>query len=280
MAKTVLITGCSSGFGLSLTKTLLAAGWEVIATARHLDRCDELKKLTHPALTLITLDVTKETDLQAINDYFINERNCRLDCLINNAGYGLLGPLEELTDEQIRQQMEVNLFGVIFLTKKCLPFLRNTSGRIINISSLMGYLAFPLQSLYVTSKFALEGFAEALYYELAPLGVQVALIEPGAHGTYFGKNAILATVENALPVYQQQRTNFSRFRQKLSQKRNGSSDKLALSVLKLLNQPLMPLRKRIGYDANALYWLKRWMPTFLFNRLMHFFYKRIFLVSV
>jgi NAD(P)-dependent dehydrogenase (short-subunit alcohol dehydrogenase family) len=279
MQKTVLITGCSSGFGLSITQALLQEGWKVIATTRNIDTSTELKKITHSSLTILTLDVTSHTDRQCIQKYIADNLDGNLDCLINNAGYGLLGPFEELTEEQIRHQLEVNLFGVIFLTQLCLPFLRKSHGRIINVSSLLGYLAFPLQSLYVTSKFALEGFTETLHYELAPHGIQVTLIEPGAHNTRFGENIISASTHNEISDYQQQKNNFSAFRKKLMTNKNGSSEKLACCVIKLLNQSSMPLRKRIGYDANILYFIKRITPTFLFNRLLHHFYKRIFLAS-
>ncbi len=279
MKKTVLITGCSSGFGLSITKALLQDGWRVIATARNIDSSVELTKLTHSELMILPLDVTNELDRLSIQEYIANELNGNLDCLINNAGYGLFGPLEELTEEQIRHQLEVNLFGVIFLTKMCLPFLRKTKGRIINISSLLGYLAFPLQSLYVASKFALEGFTESLYYELTPHEVQVTLIQPGVHSTNFGINAILSPLKNDLSKYQLQKNNFVKFRETLIAKKKGSSEKIASCVVKLLNMPHMPLRTKLGYDANILHLVKRCMPSFLFNKLMHHFFKRIFLVS-
>lgn len=168
MQKVALITGCSSGFGLDITHALLKQGWHVIATARHLERSVELNKIVHPALTILKCDITSSDDIEAIACYLETTLHGQLDCLINNAGHGLVGVFEELSDVQIREQLEVNLMGTIFLTQRVLPFLRKNKGRIITISSVLGYLGLPVQSLYVTSKFALEGLFESLYYELRP----------------------------------------------------------------------------------------------------------------
>jgi NAD(P)-dependent dehydrogenase (short-subunit alcohol dehydrogenase family) len=274
MQKTVLITGCSSGFGLSLTKLLLREGWKVIATVRHQATSHELNELQHPSLKILQLDVTIAADRTAVTRYIDTELDGNLHCLINNAGYGLFGPLEELTEEQIRHQLEVNVFGVILLTQQCLVFLRKVHGRIINISSVFGYVAFPLQSLYVTSKFALEGFTESLYYELAPHGIQVALVEPGSHSTRFGKNAIIPPIQNAMESYDKQKSNFIAFRKKLMQRKNGSPETLSNCVLALLNKRYMPLRVRVGKDARSLYVLKRLLPAHFFNQIMRAFFKK------
>jgi NAD(P)-dependent dehydrogenase (short-subunit alcohol dehydrogenase family) len=276
MQKTVLVTGCSSGLGFSMAKLLLREGWQVIATVRNLDTSLNLKNLQHPSLKILQLDVTQPDDREVVAAYINDKLGGQLHCLINNAGYGLFGPLEELTEEQIRHQLEVNLFGVIFLTQKCLPFLRAVQGRIINISSVLGYAAFPLQSLYVTSKFALEGLTETLYYELAPHGVQVALVEPGSHSTNFGGNARLPLTQNQIPSYQQQKNNFLSFRKKLMEAKNSSPEWLAKRVLALLNMRTMPLRNRVGVDASFVYTMKRLLPASFFNQIMRYFFKRIF----
>lgn len=276
--KSVLITGCSSGFGLSLTKALLANNWRVIATARNIATCIELTKLQHPLLTVQQLDLTSKDDMEQIQRYIVKDLNGQLDCLINNAGYAISGPLEEMSEEQIRHQFEVNLFGTITLTKLCLPALRKSQGRIINISSVLGYLAFPLQSLYVASKFALEGLSEALYYELKPQHIQVTLIEPGTHSTRFGTNMILPDVVSDDVTYQIQKINFLRFREKLRQRKNNSPEQLASVVVALLQKKTMPLRKRVGRDAKYMYLLKRFLPDAIFNRLMSSFYRRVLLV--
>lgn len=274
--KTVLITGCSSGLGLSMTKLLLAHDWRVIATARDLEKSTELLNFQHPLLSILKLDVTNVADREVIKDFIDNKLNGQLDCLINNAGYGQFGPLEELTEAQIRNQLEVNLFGVIFLTKMCLPALRQCNGRIINISSMLGYTAFPMQSLYVASKYALEGFSESLHYELAPHGVQVSLIEPGACQTRFGANAKTALPENKLAEYRQQNNNLSRFREKLAKRKNKSPELVAVEMLNLLNKPTMPIRKIVGMDANIIYYLRKMIPANTFHTMMRFFYKSIF----
>lgn len=280
MNKTVLITGCSSGFGLSMVKILLANDWRVIATARDLSKSEVLSAIEHPMLIKMKLDVTSHDDLQQIKTYITDELNQSLDCLINNAGYGLVGPLEELTEEQIRHQLEVNLMGVILLTKNCLPALRKTKGRIINISSVLGYLGIPLQSLYVTSKFGLEGLTESLYYELAAHGVQITLVEPGLYKTKFGVNVKQPFDKNYNSDYKQQNESFASFRAQLANaKGGGSPDDLARGVLKLLTKTKMPLRKRMGKDAQLVYYLRRLLPAALFNMIMKFAFRRMYKTS-
>lgn len=277
MQKTILITGCSSGFGLSLTKLLLEQNWRVIATVRDVTSCVELNALHQPLLTIYKLDVTNNQDCQSLQQIIDNEFDGYLDCLINNAGYGLFGPLEELTEAQIRHQLEVNLFGSILVTKSLLPYLRKAKGRIINISSVLGYLPFPLQSLYVTSKYALEGFSESLHYEMAPLGVQVSLIEPGAFRTRFGQNAMHSSNEHEISCYQLQKFNLAQFRERLSTRKNGEAEVVAHTIIKLLNKSKMPLRKRVGWDANVFYFLRRFLPEKIFNRILsNIYYKILF----
>lgn len=276
MHKNVLITGCSSGLGLSMVKVLLANQWRVLATARDLSTSTELKNLAHPMLIKLKLDVTNENERQEIRDYIDRYLEGRLDCLINNAGFGLFGALEELSEAQIRYQIDVNVLGVILLIKKCLPALREKKGRIINISSVLGYLGVPLQSLYSTSKFALEGLSEALYYELAPFGVQVCLIEPGLYQTKFSANAKFPLTENKLSEYEQQNDSLLNFRSKISKMKGSSLDDFANQILKLLNLDKMPLRKRMGRDANLIYYIRRFLPAFMFNKLMGLMFKKMF----
>lgn len=271
--KTVLITGCSSGIGLSLTKALLDTGWRVIATARKPGPNTELGSIKHPALTVRKLDVTSHADRQALAAEITDQP---LDYLINNAGYGLLGPLEEYTEEQIRQQFEVLFMGIVFLTRDCLPALRLSKGRIINISSALGYVAMPMQSLYVAGKFALEGFSEALHYELQPHDVQVALVEPGLCETRFGKNTLHPPAGQRIPAYNQQNKNFLKLREKLNTRRNTSSTAAALQIVRLMRKRVMPLRTMIGADARAVYFARRLLPAPVFNFLMRTILRKIF----
>jgi NAD(P)-dependent dehydrogenase (short-subunit alcohol dehydrogenase family) len=201
MTKTVLITGASTGFGKTTARYFANQGWNVIATMRHPDDGADLAKLDR--LLVTRLDVQ---DLASIDQAIAKgiERFGRIDVLINNAGFGLFGVFEGISREKIREQFDVNVFGVMDVTRAILPhFRRNRSGVILNVSSGAGVFTLPMISLYSASKFALEGFSEALSYELCPLGITVKVIEPGGViSTNFGKRSgDEAGKVDALPDY-------------------------------------------------------------------------------
>ncbi|HZH96384.1 MAG TPA: SDR family oxidoreductase, partial [Flavisolibacter sp.] len=186
--KTVFITGASSGFGLETAKFFQKKGWNVIATMRTPENDSALSAL--PNVIVSKLDVV---DKQSIGNAVATgiERFGCIDVLVNNAGYGTLGVLEAASDEEIIKQFDVNVFGVINVTKAILPVMRkNKSGVIINISSVGGRITFPYFSLYHATKFAVEGLTESLQYELSPLGIQVKLIEPGGYKTKFAGSSM------------------------------------------------------------------------------------------
>src|SRR5262245_19631363 len=189
--KTILITGCSSGFGRLVIPEFLREGWHVIATMRDAANrkgiFNEELNGYRDALSLLSLDVTNEAERAAAKNFIEEKFGGKLDCLVNNAGYGLFGAVEDLSEAQIREQMEVNFFGLVLLTQMLLPQLRKASGRIINLSSVLGFTGMPMSAMYCASKFAVEGFSEGLYHELKPHGVQVALVEPGAFRTNFAE---------------------------------------------------------------------------------------------
>lgn len=278
MPKTVLITGCSSGFGLCMVKAFLAAKWRVIATTRRPEISAALLVIQQPELITLQLDVTNKNDIEKLHTYIVEKLNNHLDCLINNAGYGLVGIFEELNEAQIRHEIAVNLLGVMWVTQKCLSALRKSKGRIINISSALGYLAMPLQSIYVASKYGLEGFSESLYYELEPHGVQVAIVEPGAFKTKFDENLILPT-EKCIndPIYEKQRAGLAKFRQQLKANKSGIPEDLADCVLQLAQSRKMPLRIQLGQDAKLVFWLKRLLPSVFIQFLSRRFYRWMFL---
>ncbi|MCT4639156.1 MAG: SDR family oxidoreductase [Bacteroidales bacterium] len=181
MNKTVLITGASSGFGRLTVKKFQQEGWNVIATMRISEKEMEFTELNNVLVTC--LDVTvKDTITRAIAQGI--ERFGKIDVLVNNAGYALQGPMESTTDVQIERQFNVNVFGLINVTKAIIPHFRgNQNGIVINYSSIGGRVAFPYTSMYHATKFAVEGFTESLQYELNPLGIRLKLIEPGAYNT-------------------------------------------------------------------------------------------------
>ena len=185
MPKTVLITGCSSGFGAATARHFAGQGWNVIATMRHVAADPGLGAL---ARTLVArLDVEDGTSIdQAIKDGIAQFG--RIDVLVNNAGFGAFGIFEETPRTKMISQFNVNVFGVMDVTRAILPHFRaNRGGVVVNVGSGAGVFALPMISLYCASKFALEGFSEALSYELADLGIGVKMVEPGGvTATNFG----------------------------------------------------------------------------------------------
>lgn len=186
-----LITGSASGIGFETALMLARNGIYTFATMRNLSKSEEIlaygRKDNLPLETL-RLDVTEEKSILEAIDKIIGKKS-RIDILVNNAGYSLLGPLEQLHMNEIKQEFETNFFGIINLIQRVLPIMRKQRyGRIINISSLAGRIGLPLSSAYVSSKFALEGLAESLRYEVQNFGIHVILIEPGVIKTSFVNN--------------------------------------------------------------------------------------------
>ena len=191
--KIILITGCSSGFGLLTAARLASRGHQVIATMRNLDKQgplqDEVRR-RQASVDVRQLDVTDPKSIAAcMKD--VGEEYGRIDVLINNAGFGMAGFFEDLTQEEIRAQFETNFFGVQNVTRAVIPFMRPQGwGKIINLSSVSGFSASPAFGAYCASKWALEAFSEALRYELRLFGIDVHLIEPGTYRTkIFDENA-------------------------------------------------------------------------------------------
>jgi NAD(P)-dependent dehydrogenase (short-subunit alcohol dehydrogenase family) len=183
MKKTMLITGASSGFGRVTVELFHKNGWNVIATMRSPEKETALSKLDD--VLLLRLDVTDKKTIDSAVKAGV-EKFGRIDVLVNNAGRGTLGALEAATEQVIREQFDVNLFGLIEVTKSVLPVMRKQrEGVIINVSSVGGRLAYPFSTLYHATKFAVEGLTDSLQYELNPLGIRLKLVEPGGYRTEF-----------------------------------------------------------------------------------------------
>ena len=177
MTKTVLVTGASSGIGAAVVRRLIADGCRVFAAARRMDR---MAPLEAAGATLVALDLTDEASMSAAIAE-IERDGGRLDVLVNNAGYGSYGALEDVPVDEGRRQFEVNVFGLARLTQLALPMMRaQGAGRIVNVSSMGGKFHEPFGAWYHATKFALEGLSDCLRVELAPLGIDVVVIEPGA----------------------------------------------------------------------------------------------------
>ncbi|WP_374652437.1 SDR family oxidoreductase [Dongia sp.] len=201
MTQTILITGCSTGFGQASARLFAARGWNVIATMRRPEADAGLSNL--PNVLVTRLDVQ---DPASINSAFAEGlvRFGQIDVLVNNAGFGLFGVFEETAREKVLEQFAVNLFGLMDVTRALLPHFRaRRAGTIVNISSGAGVFTLPMISLYCASKFALEGFSEALSYELAGLGIGVKIVEPGGvTSTSFGqRSGTEAAAAAAIPDY-------------------------------------------------------------------------------
>lgn len=245
--KVVLITGCSSGFGLLTAVRLATQGHLVWATMREVSKKqpleNELAKRNAQAF-IRELDVTKPSTIKNVIEE-IQKTHGRIDVLINNAGYGIAGFFEDLSEEEIRAQMEVNFFGAQNVCREVIPLMRKRlQGKIINISSTAGRVASPCLGAYNTSKWALEAFSESLYYELALFGISVVLVEPGSYPTnIFTQNAHYArNFDNAQSPYFSFSQKLKNISQKSIRKFNRDPDDVARLIENIINKPHPRLR--------------------------------------
>jgi NAD(P)-dependent dehydrogenase (short-subunit alcohol dehydrogenase family) len=193
--KVAIVTGSSSGIGYATSLLLARNGFHTYATMRNIGRSADVHEIAYKErlpLEVIQLDVNDDASIRDSIEK-VESENERIDVLVNNAGYGLVGAFEDLSVEEIKSQFETNFFGVIRLTQQVLPIMRKQkSGTIVNISSGAGRIGFPGMSAYVSSKFALEGLSESMSYELEPFGIKVVIIEPGVIRTNFKKNSVMS----------------------------------------------------------------------------------------
>ncbi len=245
--KVILVTGTSSGFGLRIAARLAAAGHFVYATMRDVRKqqllLDEVSK-RGGQVWVRELDVTKPaTIVKTIQE--IKERNGHIDAVVNNAGFGLGGFFEDLGEDEIRQQMEINFFGVQNVCRQVVPLMRvRGKGTIVNISSIAGQTATPALGAYNASKWALEGFSESLYYELRHFGVNVVLVEPGSYPTkIFTDNARYGRGYNnpESPYYEQSQL-LKGFVQKHIETSKRDPEVVARLVERIINDPAPKLR--------------------------------------
>jgi NAD(P)-dependent dehydrogenase (short-subunit alcohol dehydrogenase family) len=247
MAKTWFITGISSGLGRSMTEKLLARGDRVVGTVRKPDTVNDLKKRYGDRLTVATLDLTDTAAIRSVIDTAFGAMG-RMDVIVSNAGYGLFGAGEEVTDEQIRHQIETNLIGSIQLIRAALPRLRaQGGGRILQVSSEGGQVAYPNFSLYHATKWGIEGFVESVAQEVRPFNIELTLIEPGATATDFGKGLVspppLAAYENTPAGEIRRMIQSGKFPLK------GDANKTAQAIIDCAECNPAPKRLTLGSDA-------------------------------
>ncbi|BAY50385.1 short-chain dehydrogenase/reductase SDR (plasmid) [Scytonema sp. HK-05] len=246
--KVWLITGSSTGLGRALAQAVLERGYHLVATARQPEQLKELNDRYPDRITTIALDVTNAQSIQQAIEAALNAYN-RIDVLVNNAGYGTVGAIEEVNDDDIRRQFDTNLFGAINVTRAVLPTLREQrSGHILNISSANGISAFAGVGIYSATKFALEAISEALAQEVKPLGIKVTIIEPGSSRTNFSSRA-LSTLSHQINDYAQTSGKIVQRLQERDGKQPNDPAKAAAAMIQVVESDNPPLRLALGKDS-------------------------------
>ncbi|MDM0011655.1 oxidoreductase [Variovorax sp. J22P168] len=245
------VTGASRGIGARIVEAALAHGDAVVATAR------DAASLTgrfgeSPALLAVSLDVTNESQAADAARAAI-ARFGRIDVLVNNAGFGLLGAIEEATADEVRRLYETNVFGLLNVTRAVLPSMRaRRSGHVVNISSLGGYQSGPGFGVYCSTKFAVEGLTEGLHAELAPLGIHATVVEPGYFRTDFLDGSSLGISPLEIEDYAESAGRVREAARQISHNQPGDPVRLAQALITLVEAPVPPLRLPLGTDALAV----------------------------
>lgn len=272
--KNILITGCSSGIGLAAAKEMKARGWRVIPTAR---RESDLANLRAEGFDPLALEVSDAASVAAAAAEALRRFDGQSGAIVNNAGYGQPGALEDISRESMRQQFETNVIGLQDLTNRFIPVFRKAGcGRIVNVSSVVGRLSLPLMGIYSASKFAVEGMSDVLRIELRGSGVAVSIIEPGPIRTRFGENAAEAGLleikaargTGAVSVFDEN------YRRRLEQKRIGDEKEMPFTrppeaVAAVIAHAVTSRHPRRRYPvtvpAHLGAWMSRWMPAALLD---------------
>jgi short-subunit dehydrogenase len=249
--KTVLVTGCSSGIGYATCLVFARNNFTTYGSVRELSKAERIQEITNKEklpLKIIRLDVNEDESIRIAIQKIISDSG-GIDILINNAGYGMFGPIEEISIKEIKEQFETNFFGTIRLIKAIVPIMRKQrNGTIVNISSMVGRFGVPLNAAYVSSKFALEGLSESISFELDEFGIKVILVEPGVIQTDFFHNLKVRGNDTKSPYYKlmDKRIAFLKAAMKNSV---SSSDQVANTILHAVNSRDPDMRYVIGNDA-------------------------------
>jgi short-subunit dehydrogenase len=271
MHQVALITGCSSGIGYETALMLARNGYHTFATMRNTKKSDSLEEIIKKErlnLNIRELDVNDDTSIENTINCITKEAN-RIDVLINNAGYGLVGFFEDLNLDEIRNQFETNFFGVLNITKKIIPIMRlQKSGTIINVSSGAGQVGFPGISAYVSTKFAIEGFSESLMYELFPYGIKVVIIEPGVIKSNFFRNCIVS--EHSMKKSSPYSRSLDKFQKnvELMQEHATSPIDVAKVIIQVLGNNEPKQRYIVGNDVAMILEAKKNLSDIEFKKMM------------
>jgi NAD(P)-dependent dehydrogenase (short-subunit alcohol dehydrogenase family) len=258
MSKTVLITGASSGIGRVTSEYFQIMGWNVAATMRSPEKEEELTQLEN--VKCFRLDVLDE---QSISEAIANTISAfgQIDVVVNNAGYAAIGPFEAATQDQIKRQLDTNVIGAMNVIRNILPhFRKNKAGTIINISSVGGRVAWPVYSIYHTSKWALEGFSESLFFELRQFGIRVKVIEPGAIQTDFYSRSQDLFYKEGLTDYDEYMDLVMPNLQQVGAEAPGP-EIVAEKIFKAANDKSWRIRYRVGRGAPFLLWMRGLIPS-------------------
>ncbi len=250
MAKTWFITGCSSGFGYEMAQLILANDGRLIATARKTDKIKQWEVDYPDRALVIPMDVTKPDEVENAVAAGLKKYGS-IDVLINNAGYGISGAIEEVSDDEYRKIFDTNVFGLVNVTRAVLPTMRQQkSGTVVNFSSIAGINASAGLGVYAATKFAVEGISEALAEEVKPLGIKVIIIEPGGFRTSWGAGS-MAFAKNEIADYNATTGRLKSFFAAASMKEVAPGDpaKLAKAVIEIALHKDPPLRLALGSDA-------------------------------
>ncbi len=270
MSKTVLITGSSSGIGKAAAFAFANAGWNVAATMRSPEKENDFN--AHPSITKFKLDVTSSGSIKTCFDDVVGKYG-RLDVVVNNAGYGLDGVFEAMTDELIQKQFNTNVFGLMRVTRQAIHVMRaQNSGTIIQVSSMGGRLAFPLYSIYHATKWAVEGFTESLHYELIPFNIRLKLIEPGIIKTEFYGRSREFMKPSDTNVYDDYLQKFEKAAVEATEK-GESPELVAGTIIKAANDISNRMRYPVGSPSPMLTRIRRLIPDTWFFKMIRVTYK-------
>ena len=256
--KVAVVTGSSSGIGFETSLLLARKGFYTYATMRNLNKSQKINDVVEKEnlpLKVLQLDVTYDKSVKdAIRQ--ITDESSRIDVLVNNAGYGVMGAVEDLSLDQFKSQFETNFFGVIRVTKEVIPIMRNQgNGNIINVSSIGGKIGLPLNSAYISSKFAIEGLSESMRYELEQFGIDVILIEPGVVKTNFFENVdvVVNNNDNNTSTTNNITSPYSQLTQKLFEgfepMLNSSSSSVSSDVAEVVYQAIVSKNRDVRYPV-------------------------------
>ena len=269
--RSILITGCSTGIGLVAARTLKARGWRVLATARRPDDLERLER--EHGLEALTLELKDEASIARCAEEALRRTNGRLYAVYNNAAYGVIGAMEDISASVLREQLEVNVVSANELTRRLVPAMRRQGrGRIVMCSSVLGFISGPYRGAYSASKFALEALSDSLRVELRPAGIHVALLEPGPIESHF----MATTVSNFTSQVETERSPHKEaYERRLANMQSGKGSPFMLGpeavVAKLVHavESSRPrARYRIGIMTKGAHLLKRLLPDALLDRIV------------